>query len=49
MLASSIEGDEGQEKYDIIDKVCLFFYTMEFFLKIIGQGVRNYFDDEWNK
>ena len=33
---------------DLVDYICLSFYTAEASLKLIGYGINKYFSDSWN-
>ena len=34
---------------DDIDKIILYMYTVEVFIKAVGLGLEKYYDDDWNK
>lgn len=35
--------------FDIMDDYCLYFYILEFVIKIIGLGIEKYWEDDWNR
>jgi len=35
--------------FDNIDDYCLYFYILEFAIKIIGLGIEKYWENSWNK
>lgn len=43
-----IEDGNQMNILEIIDDICLYFYIIECIIKIIGLGLRKYFNDEWN-
>jgi hypothetical protein len=50
MVFESISDDEEiLEKFDIIDRVLFFTYAAEAIIKLLGLGIRNYFNNDSNK
>ena len=44
--------DENSDEYltiKLMDDIFFAIYSIEFVLKIIGYGIKGYFDDIWNK
>ena len=42
-------NEKKVQDLDFIDKICLYLYTIEVFIKAIGLGIEKYWDDDWNK
>ena len=49
ILYATLHDEETQNTLDIIDNVLLYIFVTEAVLKLIGLGITEYFDDNWNK
>ena len=47
ILGSYLLSDYS-DTFDYIDSICLYFYIIEFLIKIIGLGIVKYFNNNWN-
>ena len=41
--------DDTLAMFDKMDDSCLYFYILEFVIKIIGFGIEKYWEDDWNR
>lgn len=44
-----MDDEEALAIFDRIDDYCLYFYILEFSIKLIGLGVEKYWEDDWNR